>query len=60
MKKEKNSKNNIKCDVETCIYNNCKENCCNLDSIKVSCNCCGDEVSSKDETICNNYKNIEN
>ena len=51
--------NSIKCDVETCIYNNKKENYCKLSEIKISCNCCGDEVTSKDETICGSFENIE-
>lgn len=62
MKKENSKKNNykIKCDVESCVHNNCKDNCCKLEEIKVSCSCCGDEVSSRDETICSSFKNIEN
>ncbi len=59
-KKKEQTNTKIKCDVSTCVHNDCNVNCCKLEEIKVSCNCCGDEVSNKDETICNSYRNIEN
>lgn len=46
----------IKCDVKNCVHNNCDDECCKLNEIKVSCNCNQDSVHDKDETICNNYK----
>lgn len=49
----------IKCDVETCTYNDCKTKYCKLKEIKVSCNCNNNEVNNKDETICNSYKKNE-
>lgn len=55
----KKSNSKIKCDVTTCLHNDCKANCCKLEEIKVSCCCCGDEVSDKDETVCNSYENVE-
>lgn len=56
--KKMNKNENIKCDVENCIYNKNK-NYCTLDTIKISCTCCSDEVESKNETICNSFENIE-
>ncbi len=59
MAKSNEKKNSsIKCDVTSCIHNNCDVNYCKLNEIKVSCNCCGDDVNNKDETICNSYKSI--
>lgn len=62
MKKEVSKKSNpkIKCDVLTCLYNDCSDNCCKLEEIRVSCSCCNDEVNNKDETICNSYKKSNN
>ncbi len=47
---------NIKCDVESCKHNNCKENCCSLDEIKVSCTCNSDDATEKEVTICENFE----
>lgn len=58
MKKEvsNNFNSKIKCDVLTCLYNDCKSNHCKLDEIRVSCSCCNDDVENKDETVCNSYE----
>lgn len=50
------SNKNIKCDVETCKFNNCNDNYCTLKQIEVSCNASKDKINNKDETICNSYK----
>lgn len=52
--KEKNQK--IKCNVESCKYNNEKDCLCNLDSIDVTCTCNKCECKNKVETICNSFK----
>lgn len=60
MAKNKEKKNySIKCDVTSCVHNNCDANYCKLDEIEVSCNCCDSEVSDKEDTICNSYECIE-
>ncbi len=53
MKTKANQK--IKCDVESCKFNNCDCQECTLKEIKVSCDCANDEVSSKSETICGSF-----
>ena len=45
---------NIKCNVDSCKYNDCSDNKCNLSEIKIGCNC-GD-VQCKEDTICDSYK----
>ncbi len=44
----------IKCDVEGCIYNDCKMNC-TLSDIEVSCTC-NKMDAEKIETICNSFE----
>ncbi len=51
--------NSIKCDVESCEYNDSNENCCTLKEIKVSCNCEPD-CARKKETICDSFKEKNN
>lgn len=46
---------NIKCNVASCKYNDCDNDCCSLDEIQVSCNCRHDAVSEKDSTICASF-----
>lgn len=46
----------IKCNVESCKYNNEKDCLCNLDSIDVTCTCNKCECKNKVETICNSFK----
>lgn len=61
MKKEKSSKCNssIKCDVETCKYNDNEEEKCTLEEIKVSCTCDNCDCTNKDETICKSFKEVD-
>lgn len=47
-----NINNSIKCDVESCKHN-CK-NYCDLNQIKVSCNC-DTKLADKSETICDSF-----
>lgn len=56
MSKKKKYNENIKCDVDSCHYNNCDKGCCELDSIAVSCTCNNDECKKCDETICASFK----
>lgn len=50
---KKNQK--IKCDVDSCCYNDIDHSLCNLQEIKVcSCNC--NDVSCKSETICDSFE----
>lgn len=53
-----NEYNNIKCNVYSCEYNNENEKVCNLDEIKVSCNCDPNSACKK-ETICDSFKEKE-
>ena len=48
----------IKCDVESCRHQNSEEGMCELEEIKVSCNCEHDECESNDETVCESFENI--
>lgn len=49
--------NNIKCDVTACDYNYNTDNCCTLDSIKVSCECeLNSDTANKNATICDSFK----
>ena len=50
------NKGTIKCDVETCKHNDCKEGCCKLDEIKIGCTCDNDACKKTDETICQSFK----
>lgn len=55
----KNKKQTIKCDVESCKYNNTDDKLCDLDEIKVSCICDNDDCRSNDETICDSFEEKE-
>ena len=52
----KDKKQTIKCDVESCKYNNTDDKLCELDEIKVSCICDNDDCRSNDETICDSFE----
>lgn len=54
--KESNCNEKIKCDVESCKYNNNEENYCELDSIQVSCVCDESECEDCNETICASFE----
>lgn len=51
----------IKCNVESCDFNDCKCNECTLKEIEVSCDCdChNNDVKEKSETICQSFKNTK-
>lgn len=49
------SKQNIKCDVENCKFNDNSTEMCELDEIKVSCDCNNNEAE-KENTICNSFE----
>lgn len=52
----KKIKNKIECDVDSCSYNNSNDNCCELESIKISCTCNNDECHCIEETVCQSFK----
>lgn len=56
MEKKQSTNKKIKCDVNNCIYNNIDDEICNLNEIKVSCNCSRDEATDKKETICDSFE----
>jgi len=45
---------NIKCNVESCQYNDCKNNCV-LNTIQVGCTC-DNKDAEKIETICESFE----
>ncbi len=49
------AKNKIKCNVKACDHND--KDCCELDSVKISCTCDKNECESTDETICESFEN---
>ena len=53
----KTANQKIKCDVNSCTYNNTESKECGLNEIKVSCDC--NEVQNKSETICDSFKSNE-
>ena len=59
MKKNNNNNQTIKCDVESCKYNNTDNYECELDEIKVSCNCANDDCTCSEETICDSFEEKE-
>lgn len=60
MSKKKNKTNSsIKCEVESCKYNNCEDGCCELDEIKVGCTCDNDDCKNTSETVCESFENNE-
>lgn len=48
-----NKDTKVKCDVESCKYNDC--NCCNLEVLDISCTCNGCDCSDIEETICRSF-----
>ncbi len=57
--KKNNSNDSIKCSVESCKHNNCEEGTCELEEIKVGCNCDGCDCTNEDETICQSFEENE-
>lgn len=53
--KKSESNQTIKCEVESCKYNN-EEGICDLEEIQVGCNCDNDKCECTDETICQSFK----
>lgn len=49
-------KQTIKCDVDSCKYNNYEDQKCELDEIKVSCVCDNDDCKFVDDTICDSFE----
>lgn len=45
----------IKCDVESCKYNDSTDKYCTLNEIKISCTCNNCNACKK-ETICDSFK----
>lgn len=56
MAKKNTSNQKIHCDVNGCIHNDADKCCCELNEIKVSCNCPEDNVTEKKETICESFE----
>lgn len=54
-KKNMDNNKSIKCDVESCKYNNASDKYCTLNEIKVSATCDGCDAKKK-ETICDSFK----
>lgn len=52
----KDKKQTIKCNVESCKFNNSDDNKCELDEIQVSCTCDNDDCRCNDETICDSFE----
>ena len=49
----KKKEQQINCNVDTCKYNDCSDNKCNLSEIKIGCSC---SAHCKDDTICDSYE----
>lgn len=49
------SNQNIKCDVENCKFNDNNTETCELDEIKVSCDCNNNDAE-KENTICKSFE----
>jgi len=45
----------ISCTVESCKYNECDENCCSLNQIKVE-PVLGQDTKTPDESMCSSYE----
>ncbi|HIT09993.1 MAG TPA: DUF1540 domain-containing protein [Candidatus Onthousia faecigallinarum] len=56
-----NKRQSIKCDVESCKYQNENLGACSLEEIKVSsnCGCPSNDVSDCEETVCSSFESIE-
>lgn len=53
--KKKDNNQTIKCEVESCKYND-EEGTCELDEIKVGCDCDNDKCSCTEETVCQSFE----
>lgn len=52
----KDGKQKIKCDVESCKYQDDKDCCCTLGEIKVGCDCGCREAAEESATICRSFE----
>jgi len=52
----KKDKQNIKCNVFKCKFNDNDLTHCKLDEIEISCDCDNNKCDCKEKTICNSYK----
>ncbi len=50
-------KQSIRCDVKSCTYNNCDNECCELRSIQVAAKPGGASGLPGGESMCASYKN---
>lgn len=57
MKKKKDNKS-IKCNVESCIHNDCDNEYCKLEEIQVTCSC-DNNKADKQETICDSFEKCD-
>jgi hypothetical protein len=44
----------IKCDVDSCKHNDCREKMCQLHEVKVGCGC--KVPNCKDDTVCDSFE----
>ncbi len=57
--KKKDNNQTIKCDVESCKYND-EEGTCELEEIQVGCDCDNDKCACSEETVCQSFEENEN
>ncbi|MBE6146977.1 MAG: DUF1540 domain-containing protein [Firmicutes bacterium] len=50
------NKQKIKCNVESCTFQNNSINCCTLPEIEIDCTCDNDKAKTEKETICKSFK----
>ncbi len=59
-KKKNNCKSTkVKCDVESCKFQNDEEGICELEEVQISCDCDNDECGCNEETICESFESAE-
>lgn len=51
----KDNKQTIKCEVESCKYND-EKGACELDEIQVGCDCDNDKCACTEETVCQSFE----
>jgi len=54
-----NKNQTIKCDVNSCKFNDKKNKLCSLDKISISCTCDNDNCHRWEETICGSFETNE-
>lgn len=50
----KSNDQKIKCNVESCKFQDC--NCCTLNEIEVGCSCSNDKATKNKETLCKSFE----